>query len=216
VLPPIGVGDCASTLNLSLTLAVSEILTTNFMKKKVLFILGELEDDDIDWIVATGKREEIPAGETLIHEGKPVDTLYILLDGLLTVSIPSMGDKVLAQLSTGDMVGEMSFVDSRPPSATVKTSEPSLLLSLSRAVLVQRLEQDLGFAFRFYRALTILLSTRLRGTVRLLGYGSDEELNHTTEGVQPEFDPHVSESVALAEVRFNWLLRRLKNLKLEI
>ena len=182
------------------------------MTKKVLFILGELEDDDIDWMISIGKREDIPAETVLIHEGQPVDTLYILLSGTLSVSIAALGDKEIAQLSCGDVVGEMSFVDSRPPSATVKTSAHSLLLSIPRAALVQRLEQDIGFAFRFYRALTVLLSTRLRGTVRLLGYGPEEDL----EDSSPEFDPHVSESVALAEVRFNWLLRRLKSFELEI
>jgi hypothetical protein len=37
--------------------------------KKVLFILGELDDDDIDWVLETAVRQEVVAGTVLIHEG---------------------------------------------------------------------------------------------------------------------------------------------------
>lgn len=176
--------------------------------KKVLFILGELSDDDIDWMIETGNREEIPAGTVLIHEGKAVDTLYILLEGILTVSVAAVGDKEIARLSSGEVVGEMSFVDARPPSATVKALEEVLVLSIPRVELALKLQQDIGFASRFYRALAILLSNRLRGTVSQLGYSKDKSQNEDFE--RSQLDPAISDNVALAEVRFNWLLRRLK------
>ena len=52
-----------------------------------LFILGELSDQDVDWMIETGQREQISAGTVLIHEGEPVTAVYVLLDGLLEVSI---------------------------------------------------------------------------------------------------------------------------------
>lgn len=170
--------------------------------KKVLFILGELSDDDIDWLIQTGVREEVAAGTVLIYEGKPVDALYILLDGTLVVTISALEGRQIARLSSGDVVGEMSFVDARPPSATVQTLEQSLVLAVPRAALTEKLAQDIGFASRFYRALAILLSSRLRGTVRQL---SDDR--HPPDR---EVDLLASENVTLAEARFEWLLRRLK------
>ncbi|NJN88151.1 MAG: hypothetical protein HC881_19965 [Leptolyngbyaceae cyanobacterium SL_7_1] len=47
--------------------------------QKVLFILRELEDSDVDWLIQTGQREQVPPGTVLIHEGQPVDTLYIFV-----------------------------------------------------------------------------------------------------------------------------------------
>ncbi len=177
--------------------------------KKVLFILGELDDDDIDWVIETAVRQEVAAGTVLIHEGQPIDALYILLEGELRVSLSAMGNREIARLSSGEVVGEMSFIDSRPPSATVTATEISLVLSISRDQLATKLRQDDGFASRFYRALAIFLSNRLRITVNQLGYGGNSSAG-TAELPQDELGRDAKDNVALAETRLDWLLRRLK------
>lgn len=174
--------------------------------EKLLFILGELDDDDIDWILETAKREEISPGTVLIHEGEPIDTLYILLEGNLSVSTAATGSQEIAHLSSGEVVGEMSFIDTRPPSATVTARQRSLVLSIPRTLLATKLRQDVSFASRFYRALAVLLSHRLRATVGQLGYGTE------IQGVPDnELGQEAQESVALARTRLDWLLRRLKD-----
>lgn len=102
--------------------------------QNILYILEELSDNDIDWMIACGHRKKIPPDMLLIQQGKQVDALYIVLDGIFSVSVATVEgkDKQIARLSTGDVVGEMSFVDSRPPSATVKAISNSLVLSLKR------------------------------------------------------------------------------------
>ena len=55
--------------------------------RKVLFILSELADADIDWLIENGTRETHPSGTILIHEGKPIEVLYIVLSGRLAVSL---------------------------------------------------------------------------------------------------------------------------------
>ena len=178
--------------------------------KKVFFLLGELDDDDIDWMVAVGRREEVVAGTGLIEEGQPIDTLHILLEGTLSVSVAALEGKTIARLTSGAVVGEMSFADARPPSATVQAVENSLVLSIPRISLVEKLEKDEGFASRFYRAIAIFLSTRLRGTVRYLGYAKGELLREDGTSVE-DLSPEVIDNVPLAQARFDWLLRRLRN-----
>ncbi len=177
--------------------------------KKVFFLLGELVDDDIDWMVSTGIREEVCAGTVLIEEGKPIDTLIILLEGTLSVSVSALEGKTIARLTSGAVVGEMSFADARPPSATVQAVETSLILSIPRAALVEKLQKDEGFASRFYRAIAIFLSTRLRGTVRYLGYAKGQLLQEDT--TSDDLSPEIIDNVPLAKARFDWLLRRLRN-----
>lgn len=190
-------------------LALPQLEAEPEVMKKVFFLLGELVDDDIDWMVSTGRREEVAAGTVLIEEGKPIDTLLILLDGTLSVSVSALEGKTIARLTSGAVVGEMSFADARPPSATVQAVETSLVLSIPRERLVEKLQEDEGFASRFYRAIAIFLSTRLRGTVRYLGYAKDQFLqdDNTSEDLSPE----IIDNVPLAKARFDWLLRRLKN-----
>lgn len=176
--------------------------------KKVLFILGELDDDDIDWMLETGNREEIPAGTVLIHEGQPLTALYILLEGTLSVTTAATNDRELAVLSSGEIVGEMSFIDTRPPSATVTAKDNALVLAIPRPQLALKLRQDKAFASRFYCALAIFLSNRLRVTVKRLSASGDEEME--VELPEDELGQDAKDSVSLARTRLDWLLRRLK------
>lgn len=179
--------------------------------KKILFILGELSDDDLDWLIANATQEEIRAGTVLIQEGAPIDALYIVISGTLIVSVEAIGGKTVAKLSSGEVVGEMSFVDERPPSATVKAAEHSLVLSIPRQKLADKLQQDVGFASRFYRALAIFLSDRLRGTVSRLGYGQESTFDENAPS-DSNYDPHLLDNLDLADRRFNWLIRRLRGM----
>ncbi len=175
--------------------------------RKALFFLGILSDSDIDWLITAGRRQPIPAGEVLIKEGSPVDAIYILLDGVLAVSAAAPGQVEIARLHAGEVVGEMSFVDSRPPSATVTAVEESMVLSIPRAQLTAKL-QDAGFAARFYRALAVFLADRLRTTVGSLGYARREL--HVQPDEEEELDSDVLDGVAMAGARFDWLLQRLR------
>jgi CRP/FNR family transcriptional regulator, cyclic AMP receptor protein len=168
--------------------------------RKVLFILGELSDKDVDWMMAAGKRERIPPGAALIQEGKPVEALYIVLEGLLRVSVESAGSRELARLGSGEIIGEMSFVDARPPSATVKALENSMVLSISRSQLAAKLEREADFAARFYRALAIFLSSRLREM--------DQAQSAAGQYDPDELDPNVLDTVHLAGARFERMLKR--------
>lgn len=177
--------------------------------RKVLYILSELADADLDWMVENGARETHPQGSVLIREGMSIGVLYILIDGHLSVSLAALAGKEVAILRSGEVLGELSFLDSRPPSATVTAVDRVTVLSLPRALLTAKLQQDAAFAARFYRALGIFLASRLRKTQQRLGYGTgrilDDEVSH-----EDELDPDVLDNVALAGARFDWMLKRLR------
>ncbi len=176
--------------------------------RKVLFILSELADADVDWLVQNGAKQTCAPGTVLIREGQPIDVLYILLDGQLSVTLEALGDKQVAVLKSGEVLGELSFLDSRPPSASVTAVGEITVLSIPREKLTAKLAQELAFAARFYRALGVFLSSRLRKTQQRLGYGKDildDEVQH-----EDELDPEVLDNVALAGARFDWMLKRLR------
>jgi bacteriocin-type transport-associated protein len=177
--------------------------------RKVLFILSELADGDIDWMIQNGTKTTVPKGSVLIEEGKSLEVLYVVLDGQLAVSLAAMGGKPIAHLQSGEILGELSFLDSRPPSASVTAVEQSTVLSIQRAHLTKKLEEDSGFAARFYRALGVFLASRLRSSQQRLGYDSDRILDDDVEH-EDELDPGLLENVALAGARFDWMLKRLR------
>jgi CRP-like cAMP-binding protein len=73
---------------------------------------------------------ELPAGRTLITEGKTNDTFYVLLDG--EVEVDTKGHE-RRRLSAGDVFGEISMLDRGPASATVRTLTPFRALVMSHA-----------------------------------------------------------------------------------
>lgn len=171
--------------------------------RKVLFLFGQLNDDDVEWMITTGRRQPVARGEVLIHQGVPVDALFILLEGRLSVLLGRQ-EREIARLNAGEIVGEMSFVDARPPSATVRGMEDAIVFAISKAVLQGKLDRDTGFAARFYRALAIYLST----TVRERHQGLDGEVSETRDDAD-ELDPNVLDGVYLAGERFDRMVKRV-------
>jgi len=179
--------------------------------RKVLFLFGQLNDDDVEWMLTTGSSRLVPAGGVLIEQGVPVDALFILLEGKLAVWLKGKRgpDRELARLNAGEIVGEMSFVDARPPSATVKALEDSTVFALSKSVLNRKLAVDSGFAARFYRALAIYLSTTVRERHRDLGTGVGGDGEADEEDDVDELDPNVLDGVYLAGERFDRMVKRV-------
>ena len=178
--------------------------------RKALYILGHLSDLDIEWIIAQGRAEDVAHGHTLIQQGRPIEYLYLILAGWFAVVDERMDGQELARLGHGEIVGEMSFIDANPPSATVVALEPGRVLALSRSRLQAHLDRDPAFAARFYRALAIFLSDRLRATVSRLGYGEPEATSLDEDTVQPdELDPNVLGTLHLAGTRFDRILKKL-------
>ncbi|MBD3562334.1 cyclic nucleotide-binding domain-containing protein, partial [Planktothrix sp. FACHB-1355] len=136
--------------------------------------LGVLSDRDLDWINATGITKSIAKGEILIRQTQPIDELYILLAGTLTVFVSSSeqennrSEREIATIASGEIVGEISFVDNQRALTTIKATEKANLLILSFQQLENKIQQDEGFAARFYQTISAQLSHKLRRVSALL------------------------------------------------
>lgn len=222
-----------------------EFLLDQFLNRKRLqvapiqdgpILFGELYDSDIDWMVTNGEVQFKKAETSLIQAGRPADTLYIVLKGLLSIKVmekkASTLNKVFAQLassepdseapsgkeiaraSQGEVVGETTLVDSRLSKFAVSTVEDSVLLAIPRRELLIQLQQHAAMSSRFYRVLTILLSERLAGLISRLGYGkrsyqSGQSLSSDVT-YEDEADLEAIDNLTLGGNRFDWMLKRLK------
>jgi CRP/FNR family cyclic AMP-dependent transcriptional regulator len=175
--------------------------------RKALQLLGMLDDVDIEWIATHGNKRSIKLGEILIQESSPIESLWVVLEGRFSVQIAGLNQKQIATLYSGEIVGELSFVDSRPPLASVVAAEDSQVFTISRQVLADKLAKDFAFAARFYRAVASFLADRLRFTTARLGYGDPhEEAMLDRAG---ELDDSSMDELSLAAVRFDKLLKRM-------
>lgn len=172
--------------------------------RKVMYLMGILEDEDVEWLGRNGSTKYMMAGTVLVHEGGPIEDVFVVLDGKLSVVVKAMGNQEIASLLAGEIVGEMSFVDSRAPSASVAAAADSHVLAIPRAILTNKLKSDTAFASRFYRAVATLLAGRLRNTVSHLGYGT------WTETAADELDEASIDNASLGALRFDRLLKSLR------
>jgi CRP-like cAMP-binding protein len=167
--------------------------------KRVLFLLGHLNDLDIEWMMNNGAKAELKAGDKLITKGEAIENLYIILSGQLSIT-DGVSKNHIALIGAGEIVGEMSFLESRPPSVSVIATEASTVYSISRELMNSRLANNLEFKANFYYAISLFLSNRLRITTSQLGYGSPEEVD--------AIDENVMDGISQAGSRFGQILQK--------
>lgn len=118
-------------------------------------IFQELRDDFLVRLASVMDELSFPAEHTIFTEGQEGRSLYIVVSGLVRVHI---GDRDLAKLKQGDVVGEMSLFDSEPRSASVTTLENCECLMLTQLQLYDAIDETPGIAINIIR----LLSRRIR------------------------------------------------------
>ena len=174
--------------------------------RKVLYILGQLDDRDIEWLVRVGRKRALADGEVLVRQGVHSPSLYILIEGQATVAIAGLGSVVT--LKPGEMIGELSFVDSTPPSATVTAAGRCTVLEVPKSELKEKIDAEVGFGFRFYKAMALFLADRLRATQDQQKQKTEVDLE-ATAAQEDELDDSLLGAVSLAGGRFERLLRML-------
>lgn len=107
---------------------------------------------------------ELEEGQTLIREGERDTRLYTVEQGVLEIVAP--GERVVAAVGPGEVIGEVSFIDDSPRLASVRAAAPSILRAWDKAALLHALGRDAGTLARFSVALNQLLVERLRDTAK--------------------------------------------------
>jgi CRP/FNR family cyclic AMP-dependent transcriptional regulator len=103
-----------------------------FLKRVPLF--SGLTDSQIERLAAGSVRRSFPKGRTIVAEGEPSQSLYVLLSGRAKVQRSDTEGKevILAVLGPGECFGEMSLIDDAPRSASVITIESCDFMSINK------------------------------------------------------------------------------------
>jgi CRP-like cAMP-binding protein len=122
------------------------------------------QDHELQAILGLGSRETCAAGEKLIQMGSAEDRdIYIVISGELEAfHVMADEEKRLAILKSGDLFGEISFVDGRPRSANVRALVDAVLLRIRPEDLDAFCEREPRVALRFMKEVSRILSARLR------------------------------------------------------
>lgn len=95
-------------------------------------LFDALNDQDIADLVRGLKLRRVKAGEALVREGEPGQSLFVLAEGLLDVEAkdPRGERRPLARLTPGGLVGEISLLTGSPRTATVIARTDAVLYEI--------------------------------------------------------------------------------------
>jgi CRP/FNR family cyclic AMP-dependent transcriptional regulator len=118
-------------------------------------LLAGLSEQQLEQLAAGSARRHYPRGRTIVSEGEPSNSMYILLSGRAKVQRSDSEGKevILAVLSSGDWFGEMSMIDDAPRSASVITLESCDFMAIEKASFKQMLAQSTDVCMAVMRGL---------------------------------------------------------------
>jgi CRP-like cAMP-binding protein len=168
--------------------------------RKVLHILGYFNEEDTAWIAQVGEKKSISEGSFLIKYKEALANVYFVLDGRFKIQQPNGAE--VATIKSGEILGEMSFVEDELPNVNVKAFKDSSVISIRHEFINERFGLEPKFEARFYKAISHFLSSRLR-MLASQSQGKKESVIQEDKNI----DRSTLERLQIAGERFN----RLKN-----
>ncbi|NQD36105.1 EAL domain-containing protein [Permianibacter sp. IMCC34836] len=102
----------------------------------------------------------VAPGEVIFREGDLADCAYIVTEGAIEIHTGSgSGERCVAVIGAGELLGEMAMLDNAPRSATAVALAPTILTVIDRSQLITRLAS----ADPVLHLLLKVLLNRLRG-----------------------------------------------------
>ena len=121
-----------------------------------------LSDDDLDQVAAICKERSIPRGDLLVKEGDAGEELFIITGGFVEVLLETPR-RVVVNLGTGQITGEMALVDGGPRSASLRAiSDLTVVQVIHRSDFDKLCYNNTRLGFIVFRNLAADLSFKLR------------------------------------------------------
>ncbi|MCX7177315.1 MAG: GGDEF domain-containing protein [Proteobacteria bacterium] len=118
----------------------------------------DIDLDGLEPLLDTCPETLLAAGDTLLQQDAPNNTLYLVLDGQLRVYLGRRELPEHTVLNPGECAGEMSLIDGRRASALVIAALDTRLLAIDHEMVWSLIELSYGIA----RNLLAILSGRIR------------------------------------------------------
>ena len=137
--------------------------TRNLLADIQLF--AGLTPTQLEWVAQRAHRRAFEAGRNVLTIEQPGEAVYIILHGTVKIHIEQgERDVIISILGAGDLLGELSLIDSIGRSASAVTLEKSLLLWMDKVTFNYLLDNFTPIA----RNLVKILSARVRLSDQLI------------------------------------------------
>lgn len=127
----------------------------------------DLPQEQIDCLASISAIHDMEPGDYLFKEGDREDYLFILLEGqvVLEVEVPTRGQVAVYTAESLDVIGWSSMTPIvRQRTASVRATQPSLLVALNSKLLMQLCDEDHDLGYLIMRRLANIVANRLLTT----------------------------------------------------
>lgn len=125
--------------------------------------LQSYSNAELKLLASVAPAREFAEGAMICREGTAGASCFLLATGSVHVLKASEeGEKIVATLRAGAIVGQMALVDRSPRSASVKAAEDTIALELTRDVFENLLRASSPLALRFQEQIAIAGIRQLR------------------------------------------------------
>ncbi len=122
-------------------------------------LMGELSLDAVERLARVAVERSFLPGQAIVQEGTVGRDVYLIVEGKVEV-VKGEGteETLLAHRGPGDLFGEMAFIEGKARFATIRATQPVLLLEFSERELNSAMAEQPEFLYEVIR----MLSARLR------------------------------------------------------
>lgn len=166
-------------------------------------LADHLASDAYKRILGLGTERALAPGTTIISEGATDTVLYVVEEGLLGVRHGNSPD--LKVIPSGDVAGEMSFLDERPRRADVYAKTPAKVIALERKKLFGVLVNDPVLLGKLLGALAERMSSRLSPAKQQEVQQLEKKAEQAAESGDEWFELLVNEAINHRAVKHPYL-----------
>ncbi|MGM9513736.1 Crp/Fnr family transcriptional regulator [Roseateles sp. DB2] len=131
----------------------------------VLPLFGDMQPQELQALAQQGcQLHRMGRGETVFRVGQSCDAFHVVVTGQVKLYAlsPSGAEKVIELVGPGNSFGEALMFTDRPHIVNAQTLSECLLLSISKAAVMEEIARDPRFALRMLAG----VSRRLHGLIR--------------------------------------------------
>lgn len=134
---------------------------------KEIRLFDGLSQDELQAIANEGELVELDRGKTLFEEDNTGRDLYILLEGKIRIEIAVPGGRSeraeqIQEIYPGEVLGEFSYVDEAPRSATARADRDSRLFFIAAGALDRLIERNPSVGYHIMHNIAKTLCERIR------------------------------------------------------
>jgi CRP-like cAMP-binding protein len=158
----------------------------------VVPLLAGRSDDDLLGLARRLRQRTVSPGDILWKQGDAARELVLVVAGAVTASLPVPGGRTveIGRAGAGDIVGEIGLLEGGEHTMTVKATEPSMLLALSRNDFAALLARPDASSFELKRRLALQFTGRLRNQYAQLASTLGGGDPPSAVGGPAELEPH--------------------------